>query len=143
MKNNVSICIALVVLFLSAFSPRELYGDNAVGIQLGEPGTAGVSLRFDNIAIGAAWNIDNGYLHVNLDYWADRGTLAKPIDWFYGYGADVGLGDEYRVAARIPVGMIWEPNKQFEVFGQVAPGLKVLPNTDFYFGAAVGVRYRF
>lgn len=141
-KHIIAAIVALTAVVVS--NPVSLKCDSGVGMQFGDPGTVGLSLRFHNTAIGAAWNIaDNGYLHVNVDQWAMREELDKPIDWFAGYGVDAGFGDDFRIAARIPVGLIWEPSKQFEVFAQVAPGLKVLPAVDFYFGAAAGVRYRF
>lgn len=144
MSIKAFLAIAAAALMIMFSNPAEAYSDSGVGMQFGEPGTVGLSLRFSNTAIGAAWNFsDNGYLHVNIDQWAIREELAKPIDWFVGYGVDAGIGDDFRIAARIPVGLIWEPNKDFEVFAQVAPGLKVLPAVDFYFGAAVGARYRF
>lgn len=141
-RSRISVLLAFLTIALAW--PVHSTADSGIGMQFGEPGTVGVSLRFNNTAVGAAWNfLDNGYLHVNVDQWAMREELVKPVDWFVGYGVDVGIGNDWRVAARIPVGMVYEPSKEFEVFAQVAPGLKVLPAVDFYLGAAVGVRYRF
>lgn len=142
LKETLTILVLMVLLFIS--QPREALADSGIGMQFGEPGTVGLSLRFHCTAVGAAWSfLDNGYLHVNIDQWALRKDVDKPVDWFAGYGVDVGIGNEWRVAARIPVGLIYEPSKEFEVFAQVAPGLKVLPDVTFYFGAAKGARYRF
>ncbi|MFN4985342.1 MAG: hypothetical protein ACK5BQ_01060 [Ignavibacteria bacterium] len=142
LRNRLAALFIVATIITSM--PVSSFADSGVGMQVGEPGTVGVSLRFSNTAIGAAWNFyDNGYLHVNIDQWAMREELVNPVDWFVGYGVDVGIGNDWRVAARIPVGMIYEPSNKFEIFAQIAPGLKVLPNVDFYLGAAIGARYRF
>lgn len=141
-KQSLAALAFTIVLLIS--QPGEARADSGIGMQFGEPGTVGLSLRFNNTAVGAAWSfLEDGYLHVNIDQWALREDLARPVDWFVGYGVDVGIGNEWRVAARIPIGLIYEPSKDFEIFGQVAPGLKVLPDVTFYFGAAIGARYRF
>lgn len=141
-KQSLAVILMTMALFIAL--PSETSADSGIGMQFGEPGTVGLSLRFNHTAIGAAWNTsDKGYLYVNIDQWALRDDLARPVDWFVGYGVDVGIGNEWRVAARIPIGLIYEPSKDFEIFGQVAPGLKVLPDVNFYFGAALGARYRF
>ena len=135
--------LAVMMASLAVAAP-SLNAETGVGIQFGEPGNVGLSLRFDNIAIGAAWGFgDNGYLHVTADYWLMKNDLAKNLDWFLGLGADVGIGDPFTLAARVPIGLQWMPAKDWEIFGQVAPGLQIINEVDFYFGGAIGVRYIF
>jgi len=133
-----------VVTTTLALMATTAKAETGIGIQFGEPGNVGLSLRFDNIAIGAAWGFgDNGYLHVTADYWLLKNNIATKLDWFLGLGADLGIGDPFTVAARVPIGLQWMPAKDWEIFGQVAPGLKLINEVDFYFGGAVGVRYCF
>ena len=138
------LCLLVAIVGSMALSAPSLKADNGIGIQFGEPGNVGLSLRFDNIALGAAWGFGgDGYLHVTADYWLMKNDLAKNLDWFLGLGADVGIGDPFTLAARVPIGLQWMPAKDWEIFGQVAPGLRVIDEVDFYFGGAVGVRYIF
>jgi hypothetical protein len=138
------VLLMMAVVAACVASAPTANAETGVGIQFGEPGNVGLSLRFDNIAIGAAWGFgDNGYLHVTADYWLMKNDLAKNLDWFLGLGADLGIGDPFTVAARVPIGLQWMPAKDWEIFGQVAPGLKVIDEVDFYFGGAIGVRYCF
>ena len=66
LRNRLAALFIVATIITSM--PVSSFADSGVGMQVGEPGTVGVSLRFSNTAIGAAWNFyDNGYLHVNID----------------------------------------------------------------------------
>jgi len=118
--------------------------ETGVGIQFGEPGNVGLSLRFDNIAIGAGWNLgNNGYLAVDADYWIGDSRLANKLDWFWGVGVGARLGDPFRLSVRVPIGLQFMPAKEWEIFRQLAPALQVIDKLDFEFGGAIGVRYCF
>ena len=139
MKRVLLILTAAVVL---ALAPSTASAETGIGIQFGEPGNVGLSLRFDQIAIGAGWAFgDNGYLAIDADYWVLKKDLATNLDWFVGVGAGLRLGDPFRLSARVPVGLQWMPAKQWEIFGQLAPALQIINKIDFEFGAAVGVRF--
>jgi hypothetical protein len=138
MKRILLVITAAVAI---ALAPATASAETGIGIQFGEPGNVGLSLRFDRIAIGASWGFgDNGYLYVDADYWLLKNNIAKQLDWYLGLGAGIGLGDPFRLAARVPVGLQWMPAKNIEIFGQIVPGLKIIDKTGFYLGAAVGVR---
>lgn len=135
--------ITAVVAACAASAPTA-NAETGVGIQFGEPGNVGLSLRFDNFAIGAAWGLgDNGYLHVTADNWLIKDDLARKLDWFLGLGVDVGIGDPFRLAFRVPIGLQWMPEKEWEIFGQFAPGVWLIDDVDLYLGGAIGVRYCF
>lgn len=128
-----------VVIMTSAFTAKA---DTGIGIQFGHPGNVGLSLRFDNLAIGAAWGFGgNGYIHASIDYWMLKNNLATNLDWFLGPGVDVGIGEPFTLAVRVPIGLQWMATEKIEVFGLVAPGLKLIDKTDFYFAGTVGVRF--
>ncbi|MCX6139620.1 MAG: hypothetical protein NTX15_02125 [Candidatus Kapabacteria bacterium] len=113
-----------------------------VGIQFGYPGNVGLSLRFDQIALGAAWRLgDNGYLHLTADYWLLKKKLVKNVDWYLGPGVNIGIGDPFILGVRLPIGLQWMPAKQLEIFGELAPCFYLLKETKFDVNAAIGIRY--
>ena len=73
-KVFVTLLAAIVMVGATSTAAAE----TGIGVQFGEPGNVGLSLRFDNIAIGAGWKLgDNGYLAVDADYWLMKNNLAK------------------------------------------------------------------
>ncbi len=131
-----------LILFVALLAPYQMYADTGIGIQFGHPGTVGLSLRFDNIPIGAAWRFGNsGYLHTTVDVWLLKENLAEHLDWYLGPGVDLGIGDPFLFAARVPVGLQWFPAERIEVFGQLAPGLQIINKSAFYFAGAIGIRF--
>jgi len=134
------LCTALLLCGFSSNATAE----TGVGLQFGEPGNVGLSLRFDNIAIGAGWKVgDNGYLAIDADYWLLKNNLANKLDWFLGVGIGARLGDPFRMAVRVPIGLQFMAAKEWEIFGQLAPALQLINEVDFEFGGAIGVRYCF
>jgi len=116
--------------------------ETALGIQFGTPGNVGLSLRFDRVSIGAAWQLGNdGYLHTTIDYWAIKSPLGSKVDWFLGPGVDLGLRNPFLLAIRIPIGLQWMPSKDWEIFGDVAPSLQVIDASKFYVAGTIGLRY--
>lgn len=137
--KSLLLCLVVSVLFLT---PQTSRSETGIGIQFGDPGNVGLSLRFDNLAIGAAWGFGNGgYLHTTIDYWMLKNNLSTNLDWFLGPGVDVGIGEPFTLAARVPIGLQWMPTKKIEVFGMVAPGLQIIDETKFYFAGTVGIRF--
>ena len=132
----------LLVAIIAATFANTSKAETGIGIQFGEPVSAGLSLRFDNIAIGAGWKFgDNGYLAVDADYWIGKNNLANQLDWFWGLGVGARLGDPFRLDGRVPIGLQWMPAKQWEIFGQVAPSLQIINEIKFQFSGAIGVRF--
>lgn len=134
--------LILLVGGITLIAPFQMPAETGIGIQFGHPGTVGLSLRFDNIPIGAAWRFGgNGYLHTTADVWLLKENLAEHLDWYLGPGVDLGIGDPFLLSARVPIGLQWFPAEKIEVFGQLAPGLQIIDKSAFYFAAAVGIRF--
>ena len=142
MKSLYKLLAAFSVASILSIVPLDTKAETGIGIQFGHPGNAGLSLRFDNLAIGAAWGFgEGGYLHATIDYWMLKKNLSTNLDWFLGPGVDFGVGDPFTLAVRVPIGLQWMATKDIEVFGDVAPGLKLIDKTDFYFAGAIGIRF--
>lgn len=136
LKKWVLIVLAIAVMAVSA-SART-----ALGVMIGEP--TGLSLRMDRFPIlGVAWSFRSDYMHVHCDYWLINKTLNAPLRWYLGLGAAVGVRTEVGLAARVPLGLQIVPHRHIEIFGELVPGVAVLPGTDVYIAGALGVRYIF
>ena len=136
--------VVVVAVLLAVTSVRAAHAETAIGAVFGYPGNAGLSLRFDNIPIGAAWSDD--FLHATIDMWLKKTPLDnEQLSWYWGTGADAGLpfedSDEFFLAGRVPIGLQFMATPKWEIFGELAPGLQVLDETDFYIAGAAGVRY--
>ena len=133
---------------LTAQQAAAQSGGTGIGAVIGEP--TGVTVRFNrdanNFQVHAAWSFSNdGAFQISGDY-LRSGNLSDPDfpPFYFGLGARVKFSSESTVGIRVPVGMnYFFKNDPFELFGEVVPILRVIPNTGFYFGAAAGVRYYF
>jgi len=136
--------LAVVMLTLAAHGTSR--AETAIGAVFGHPGNVGLSLRFDRTPIGVAWSDD--FVHATIDRW----MIKKPLEggegrlsWYFGPGADFGIplddAEEFFFAVRAPIGLQFMATPKIETFGELAPGLQVVDETDFYWAAAVGIRF--
>jgi hypothetical protein len=49
--------------------------------------------------------------------------------------------EDFFMAIRAPIGLQFMLTPKFETFGEVAPGIQFLDDTDFYWAASAGIRY--
>lgn len=116
-----------------------------VGVILGSP--TGISALFSNrVAVAAAWNIPSERVHLHSDVWLLRQRLIDPVDWYLGVGGKVQFaseGDEVRTGVRVPLGLQWYAFPRLELFGEIVPGMQLIPSTDFDLDAGIGVRFHF
>lgn len=150
--HRLSIFTALIISFAGIGSAAQK-DDLGLGIIVGEP--TGVSIKYGNFpVIGIAWSLDS-HFHLHCDYWAYEASLKGPVNWFVGVGgkikffsndnnrkdedknSDIGLG------VRIPLGLQYYIIPKFELFGEVAPGIALIPSTDFDIDLGIGLRYHF
>ena len=160
MNYSKLITLSVIILFLAAACfPGSLRGTTGVGIILGEP--TGLSLKFDsfplinNACMGIAWSF-SGYLHLHCDYWFMNPSLqtsGNQFNWYLGLGVKflfyssggnnrnntTGLG----MGARVPVGLQYYLEKEWELFAELVPGIRFFPATDFDLDIGIGIRYHF
>lgn len=133
--------------------PLSAFADTGVGIIVGDP--TGISALFgERVAMGVAWDIDD-YLHVHADLWFVKGTLIDPVQGYVGVGGkleafdvnargrDDDENDVIGVGVRVPFGAQWYFHPEWELFGEIVPGIGIIPDTDFDIDAGIGVRYHF
>ncbi len=119
-------------------------GTAAVGLVFGYPGNVGLSLRFGQVPINLAWGQD--WLHGTIDYWVLREPIAPDagLSFYIGPGLDAGIplddADNFALAVRVPIGLQWMITDRVETFAELAPGIQLVDETDFYWAGNLGIR---
>lgn len=138
----------VIALAALALLPKPAQAQFGLGVVLGEP--TGVTARFmsggNNFQVHAAWSFFHGdAFRISGDYLRSGNLSSENFPPFYfGIGARIKFASESQVTIRFPLGLNhFFRNDPFEIFGEVVPGLRVIPNTDFDLGLAVGFRYYF
>ena len=100
----------------------------------------------------ANWGTDDFEMDLHADYlihdYNQFGVTEIPLAFYYGYGARLEYkddnDDDTEVWLRIPLGLTtFLEAAPLELFGEVAPRLKVIPETTAGLDLMIGVRYRF
>ena len=137
--------VILTATVLALATQGEAHAETAVGAVFGYPGNVGLSVRFDRTPISAAWSSD--FIHGTIDTWVSKKPLpdSPRWAWYYGPGLDLGIpledSEDFFLAIRVPVGLQFMLSPKLETFGEVAPGLQLLDETDFYWSSSVGIRF--
>lgn len=147
MKILLTVVIAIIIGF-----PSMAKSDTGLGISFGYPGVA-ATFRSNNFpVIGLAWYYGNKqYFAATIDYWIQRAPVARKLDWYWGIGATIGSRSENSkhypenerllLGARIPIGLLFMPSKEWEIFGELAPRIDILPGSGFNINGTIGIRY--
>ncbi len=149
MKICRSIVIAALFLTAGAYAQSGGFG---LGIIVGEPtGLSGKYYLSESHAIdgAVAWSFKkDAALHIHADYLYHDNTFFNVkqgrLPVYVGIGGRIKLQDKSRIGVRIPVGMAYEFAKApVDVFVEIVPLLDLIPDTQFDFNGAIGVRYYF
>lgn len=142
--------LAIVSLFsLGVFAQGSGLG---LGVIFGEP--TGLNAKMwtsERTALDGtvAWSFSgSGWLHVHADFLIHNYDLISvtqgKLPVYFGLGAYVGLSSNLGLGARVPFGMAYQfEGAPVDVFVELVPGLKLLPDIGFYMGGGIGVRYFF
>jgi hypothetical protein len=144
-----------VFLFFSLSVARAGEG-TGVGVIVGSPN--GVTARhwFDeghSVDAGAGWSLSDSRFQVHSDYlWTQPDLIQlgdESFDTFFGLGLSLRSksgrqNGEVVFGPRVPVGISYEfTDPDVEVFTQVALNVGVIPSSDVYVDANIGVRFYF
>jgi hypothetical protein len=163
--------LAVVFILAAVLATGTLFADHpkgwGVGVQGGFNsdwgggfiGGAAVSLKVPSLPIywAARLDITENYfgLGVSGDYYFIDSILVPSIKLHWYLGGGVGLGISFGeksmglgIAARLPIGLSWQPFPFLEVFLQAVPslGVSILPEFHFPyggFGGDIGIRVWF
>ena len=136
--------VAAAMLFTLALHGTSR-AETAIGAVFGYPGNVGLSLRFDRTPINVAWSDD--FIHGTIDRWMIKKVLGDEsrLNWYFGPGIDAGIplddSEDFFLAVRAPLGLQFMLTPKIETFGEVAAGLQLLDDTDFYWASNVGIRF--
>jgi len=140
MRSVVSTIAVLFIMATTSGTAADGASGTAIGVLFGHPGNVGLSVRLSTLNLGVAIS-SGGYVRGTADLWMVHESVANKLNWFLGPGVDLGIGNPFLVAARLPIGLQWLPADHLEVFGQIAPGVQIINEVKFYWAGTVGVRY--
>lgn len=132
----------------SAIAAEIKSSEAPLGIKLGVAVDQGfgVAAQFDNKV-----NAFIGNDGLSADYLLKKGAFHSevPVNWYVGVGGVLNWNNSFNTyAARVPLGVSIPFAKGWDVYGQVAPALRLKNkhnDTNFEFGVdlALGIRYGF
>lgn len=127
-----------------------------IGVTLGSP--LGVTARHwldeeQSVEGGFGWSLSRSRFQANVSYLWQKPALVpigrENLDLFFGGGLSLrtksGTADgEVVFGPRLPVGLsFWVTDPNLELFAQGALNIGLIPTSDLYLDALVGVRFYF
>jgi hypothetical protein len=141
------------ILLIGVFSLGLTAQDSGfgVGVIIGEP--TGLSLKTwisqkHAVDAGVAWSLTNDWFHIHVDYLIHNFELIDvsrgQLPFYFGFGAKVGIGNNFNVGARVPVGLAYLfDDAPLDIFVEVVPALQLINQIDFDMNGGIGIRYWF
>ena len=140
-------------------------GQLGIGIILGEPTGLSFAYRLSRknfLSTALTWSVKDDEFRVYMDYYFRKWNLTKDEFKEVDFPVQIGIGlkggvsnekensfsteEKMEAAAslRFPFGMsgVWL-NYPFEIFLEIAPGMKLIPEPEFDLDGGLGVRYFF
>ncbi len=144
-----------LVLTPTASWARKNAGDQGYGLMLGNP--SGLSGKFwfsDRVALDGAFGIARGEVDAHLSFlYHDFDTFQRmgirtPANTdtalYFGLGPRILFEDDEEFGIRIPVGVTFFPHRTaWEIFAEIAPVIRLTPDSGFNGDFAIGARYYF
>jgi len=137
--------ITVITLFLLiTMIPLSAFADIGIGGVAGYSQPTGVTFKMDNFpVVSLGWSLNGNWVSGTVDYWFINNKIQRNFLWYLGAGVKASVGDSFGLAFRVPVGIQWYFMPAFELFGELAPGLDILPGIGFDLSAGIGLRYHF
>ncbi|HOJ18973.1 MAG: hypothetical protein GX452_06945 [Ignavibacteriales bacterium] len=147
----------LIVIILFLISATNLLPQSkgfGIGLIIGEP--TGISAKYWtssqnslNFALGYSFAGKHNRVHLHVDYvWHNENLIrsAERLPVYYGFGGKLQTYDhtDASLGARGVLGLLWIPrNAPLDLFLEVAPVLRLIPETDLDIDAGLGARFFF
>ena len=157
MKRVTFLLICIMLLSVNAFSAQINFKKIGIGFALGDPMgfTAKCWTNEENAFQATLGWFDNVNLHLNIDYLKHYFDVIS-VENEYTIPVYIGCGaffrdrdkdkqhddDEFQIGGRFLCGLAFFIDK-FEIFLELAPAIKVMPDMDFMFMGGIGFRYYF
>lgn len=149
MKKRLASCIIFLVTIFSIHAQEMPTYE--IGVMIGEPTGLSGKLwlnEMNALDVGAAWSFsDDGMLALFADYLFHPLIIpfqngSAPI--YIGLGPSLRLGDENFIAGRVPIGVSYILDEApISFFGEIAPVIEIIPDTQFHFNGGIGIRLAF
>jgi len=154
-----SLFVAMAAVFPSTAGAQR-GGPFGLGIILGDPSGLSGKLKLDGthaIDGALAFSAIDEVLYVHADYLFHgsplraQGLSGHRFVPYVGIGGFIGVFDERKkdrdtdgaIGARVPLGIAWQPPIAVDVFLEVVPLMRIVPETDAGLDVGLGVRYFF
>ena len=155
--KNLILCLACI---LTMVIPSTASGDFGLGLILGDP--SGISAKIStgpvnsvNLVLGYDLNPhyygccrDNGQFYMGGDYvWYNYELIHVTkgrLPLYYGPGVNATFASNSAVGIRGVVGLEYQfAGAPFDLFIEIGPGIRVIPNTEGNMEAGFGSRFFF
>lgn len=152
MKTTIFRCISLIIFFLGAQSLQaqsslNLPDEFELGIRLGD--TFGSSFTMDAMTpfLGETLHANVGFddgLAISALY-DFKMNIVDSFDWYFGFGGELGLFDDFTLAAAGEIGIEYAIQEFPITFGvDYRPAIGLIGRDDFLGGQyGINIRYRF
>jgi hypothetical protein len=149
MRSSLLLLLGILLFCIPTVAKDNDFG---AGLILGEP--SGLCFKTwvgHKAAIDGAiaWSFGNEEaIHLHLDYLIHDFGMFKArkgdLVFYYGFGGRIKAQKKSRIGIRIPLGISYIFEKvPLDIFLELAPGIDLLPGTDFWINGSVGIRYYF
>ena len=139
-KKIVVMSLFLIVLMI----PLSAFADMGIGGVAGYGQPTGVTFKMDNFpVVSLGWSLSGNVIEGTVDYWFLNSKIDRNILWYVGAGVQASIGNDIGLGFRVPVGIQWYFMPAFELFGELAPGFTILPDSGFNLSGGIGLRYHF
>lgn len=148
--------LSVVLMAVLLHFPASAQESIGIGVIVGDP--TGISFRAPlsgrtAVAGAVAWSFGrNDSLRMHMDYllFPSGRTWRRTVRPYYGIGGKVWLiegnfswEDDAWFGMRVPLGLDFQPGDALNFFVEIAPGLRLTPDTAFSLDGGIGVRYLF
>lgn len=156
LKDKVSMKKLVLIAFVFISISNNIYSQQSgtgVGVMVGEP--TGLSAKFwvgnnEAFAGGLGWHFigphDGFNFHLDYLYHIDNAIHSNvQFPLYYGFGVRLReVGSEFGLGFRGVGGILLNLNPEpIDIFFELAPVFKLLPETNLELDAALGARYYF
>lgn len=142
--------VAFFVLLAPLAAEARKGGPFGLGVLIGDPTglNAKVFLGGNNaFDVGLGWSLRRDVVHLHADYLFHFPQRWGGGEWlpYVGVGGVLVLLDhDAGLGVRVPFGLSWFPGSgPVDIFAEIAPGVRVLPDTRFDLQGGIGARFYF
>lgn len=139
-KKFIVISLFLIVMMV----PLSVFADVGIGGVAGYSQPTGLTIKLNNFpVISLGWSLNGNWISGTIDYWLINKKIDRNVLWYFGAGVKAYSSDPFGLTFRVPVGLQWYFVPAFELFGEIVPGMAILPDSAFDLSAGIGLRFHF